>query len=675
MNSPADISSKTQLHLLQDFGPARATDWQRAADKLLKGAALEDVLVSDTYEAIRLEPIYHPQVVEAQSRQETAPATPALADHTWEVAQELPLEPGQEYSALLHEALDNGQTAVNIDLQRHSHLKLENLRLALGGVDLATTPVYISSGISSLAATAFLTEICAERKFDLSALQGSVTADPVGSLAATGKVPCSLSDIYDLMAGNSLTGTAPNLQTVGVSLTGYQNAGANAIQELAFALATGTTYLRELSGRCQAVTIDDLARRMRFSFAIGPDFFLEISKLRAGRICWGRVIEAFGADPNTTEMVVHAETTRSNKAQIDTHLNVLRTTTEAMAAVLGGCTSLNLNGFATNNPREPLSVRLARNTQIILREESALHQVQDPAAGSSYVETLTSQLAEQAWELFQQIEAMGGMVEALRQRFPQTKITKVAEARRLNAACRKDTFIGINRYVDLSHNDLADPIWPAPAQAGPAPPQQVQKLHDWRNLSPGEIMSRARAAAVAGATAAHIDSVLPDGNSAVRVEALSPWSVAAMFEDLRFAVHRWVKSRGAPPSAVQVNLGSGPVVKARSEFVADFLGIAGIRITHRVECVDSQEALTRLPDADTSILALSGSDEEYARSALQIARTIRKTKAIKNVVLAGNPGESRAALQEAGIDQFFHAGVDVRQTLTDILTRVGVFDA
>ena len=242
-------------------------------------------------------------------------------------------------------------------------------------------------------------------------------------------------------------------ERVGISTRPYHNAGGNAVQELAFAIATGLEYLRQAEKR--GVSVDQLAPKCVFGFAMGSDFFMGIAKLRAARLLWSRVVAASGGNADSQKMRIYASTSLWNKTKLDPYVNMLRNTTEAFSAVVGGADNLYVAPFdEVVRPSDEFSTRIARNTQTILAEECHFDHVVDPAGGSYYVETLTAQIANAAWAIFQQIEKAGGMVKALEAGIPQQQVKAVAAKKAEAVAQRRVSLIGVNVYANATEKPL-----------------------------------------------------------------------------------------------------------------------------------------------------------------------------------------------------------------------------
>jgi methylmalonyl-CoA mutase len=269
-----------------------------------------------------------------------------------------------------------------------------------------------------------LIRVCEKNGFKKSALKGAVEADPLGRLMLNGKLCIPVEAGFDYLA--SLTKDTlclPHYRNIQVNGSNFTNAGAGVVKELAFSISMAIEYLDKLT--CRGISADEAASKMRFSFGTGSGYFMEIAKLRAARILWSLIADAYApADKEAFRMEIHSVTKVWNDTVDDPYINMLRSQTEAMSAVLGGTNSLTVNPFdmAVNKPGE-FSERIARNQQLILKEEAWFDKVTDPSAGSYYIENLTALIAENSWKLFLEIENNGGFISALDSGFAQEQIT------------------------------------------------------------------------------------------------------------------------------------------------------------------------------------------------------------------------------------------------------------
>ncbi len=690
------------LDLLDDFPPPSRDEWHAAVTKLLKGAPYEKIMPTHTYEGLTLEPMYRKEDLTGLPHLQSLPGEAPFVRGTHrlgylekkrEIAQEIRYPDPRRFNAALLTDLQAGQTTVNIVVDRATRCgkdsddsanagcagvaisTLGDLESALQNVDLNKFPLHIACGESALALAGFLLAFCRKNDFNLQNLRGSITADPLAELLKTGRLSSPLTmKIKDLVATThwSLDNTA-NLATIGVDVSPVLNAGGNAVQELAAALATGVLYMRELID--EGLKIDEIAPRMSFTFAVGGNFFMEIAKFRAARLLWSRVVHAFGGAENSQKICIHAKTARWNKTLFDPYVNMLRTTTEAFSAVLAGVDSMHVGPFdEVIRESDDFSRRIARNTQIILDEESHLEQVVDPAGGSWYIEKLTHALAKKAWVLFRKIEGKGGMLAALQEGFLQAEIAAVAAKRRENLARRKDRVVGTTFYANISEQPLAarqsDQQKFAAARA--------KYLTAWRSKSqPVDLNSNATieeiaAAAQSGATLGTITKALQASADGLEITPLKSERYTQPFEKLRTAMADFKSQNSEAVKVFLANMGLPAQHKARADFASGFFQITGFEVISPPGFDSVSAAAAAALDSAAPVVVLCGSDKTYPDMVPEFCQKIRQTSPETHLVLAGDPNEFIEEFKAAGIDEFIHLRVDALEILTVLLQKTGV---
>ena len=432
--------------MFAEFDAATYDDWVEAARASLRGKSLES-LVARSYEGIDIDPLPHADKVGAGPADGLPGQSPVVRGagvraRPWLIANEIDLAEPDDFNAALKDALANGQTAITIG----DSLRLYDagdLRTALADIDLSRFPIYVrgerSPGIYRLMQAAL-------NESDLQELTGCAGDDPLGAAAVSGSMSTDAFDTFEAHVSRVDAGS-PKLGSVSVDTSAYHNAGAHAVQELAFALATGVAYLRELGGR--GLDADSVASKMHVRLGIGENFFMEIAKFRAIKSLWAQVLRAFGVSTRDQRLWLHARAGLRNKTRRDRHVNLLRLTSESLAAALGGVDSINLPAFdAPLGTSDAFSRRLSRNLQLIIQEEAQLTRLIDPAGGAWHIEALTDQLARRAWARFQEIEARGGMLAALQAGDIQAEIKGVAEQRAQDLAAGDRVLVGANAYVN-----------------------------------------------------------------------------------------------------------------------------------------------------------------------------------------------------------------------------------
>jgi methylmalonyl-CoA mutase len=288
-------------------------------------------------------------------------------------------------------------------------------------------------------------------------IRGAFEADPLGRLMLKGTICIPVEQGFDYLASVVKSASAlPHFRVVHINASNFSNAGADIVQELAFGISMGSEYMAQLTER--GISPYDAASRFRFSFGTGSNYFPEIAKLRAARLLWSVVSTGFHPEnAESIKMDIHCVTSEWNKTMYDPYVNLLRTQTEAMSAILGGADSLTVEPFdiVFRHPDE-FSERIARNQQLILKEEAYFDKVADPAAGSYYIENLTNLIAENAWKLFLEVEEQGGFLECLRSGWIQKKLSESASGRKQNIASGKEILIGTNRFPDIKEKAPAN---------------------------------------------------------------------------------------------------------------------------------------------------------------------------------------------------------------------------
>lgn len=700
--------------LFGEFSVPSYEDWRKSLDKVLKGAPFEKRLVTKTYEGIDLQPLYRLEDIKSLPHLDTLPGlTPYLRStellgytgRPWEVCQEIPYATPEAFNLALRADRERGQNAVHLAPDRATRQGLdadrapaeavgdggvsissvEDLAQALDGVDLETTPIHVQAGHAALPLTALLVALVRQQGKHPDRLRGSIGLDPLGALAREGTLPGSVESGYDQMA--RLTAWAaehtPGLQTIMVQGHPYHDGGGSAVQELAFALATGVEYLREMQAR--GLAIDTGAPRMRFAFSIGSQFFMEVAKLRAARLLWARIVNAFGGNPASQKMALHGRTATWNKTVLDPYVNMLRATVEALAGVMGGCHSLHVSPFdeVIRIPDE-FSRRIARNTHTILREEGRVARTVDPAGGSWYVESLTDAVARAAWALFQDVEKQGGMRKALQVGFPQEQVAQVAAQRAASLARRKDILVGTNMYPNLKEQPLevtrVDRLALQRERAAQLESYRAALDADWhkgaleRLAADGAgLLEAAIQAAGGGATVGELTAALRGQDSAG--PALTPIAIqrgAQPFEALRAAAEAYRTRTGARPKVFLANLGPVSQHKARADFAAGFVETGGFEAVYSPGFASPQEAAQAALDSGAPAVVICSTDATYPELVPPLVKAVKAARPEVTVLLAGYPADQVEAHKAAGIDDFIYLGSNGYEMLVKLQKKVGV---
>lgn len=695
--------------LFSDFTYSTYEQWRSAVEKTLKGAPFEKRLITKTYEGIDLQPMYRQDDIAHLTYTYTLPGAVPFVRGTsaagyvgkpWEIAQEIAASTPAAFNQALHYDMERGQTAVNLVLDQAARAGLDpdqaqvgqvgkdgvsiangdDLAQALNGVDLAQVPVFIYAGATGMPIAALLAAVLQRQGQSLANLRGAITTDPLGVLAEQGTLPVGLEQAYDELA--QLTqwaiAQAPHLQTIGIQGSPYHNSGGSAVQELAFVLATAVTYLREMQER--GIEVDEAAPRMRFTFSIGANFFMETARLRAARLLWSQIVSAFGGSEEAQKMTIHARTGTWNKTVLDPYVNMLRTTLESFAGAVGGCDSMHIAPFdEVIRESDEFSRRIARNTHIILQKECNLAQLIDPAGGSWYIESLTDQVASKAWALFQEVEKQGGIAAALQAGFPQSEVAKTAAERAKGLATRKDVLVGTNMYANMKEKPL-EARTPDYAALHKARASQVKhtdaaryKLAEIATASYEDAPQVLIDAALAGAT-------LGELTQALRSESSTPSTItpvklhrgAEQYEALRMAAAHQKESTGRAPQVFLATMGTIAQYKGRADFATGFFEVGGFEVIPNKGFATPEEAVKAALASGAPIVVICSTDETYPELVPPITQQLKAANSNLRVILAGYPADQVEAHKAAGVDDFIHIRANCYEILSRLQQQIGV---
>lgn len=680
-----------------DFAPASVEDWRARVERELGGDPF-DKLRKRTEDDIPVEPLY---TREADLGADAAgfPGLPPYLRGThplgvvgrgWEVCNEHDVPTVEECAQGITADLERGATSVwiRVGLDHGTRvLTAGDIARLLEAVDLQTTPIYLESAQEALPLAAALVAVCRSRELEPGVLRGGFGADPLGVLARTGSLHSGLrgamAEARDLVAWSRHN--APGMRALLVSGVPYADAGATPVQQLGWTIASGVDYLRRLSDA--GFSVDEVAGQMRFAFAMGSDFFVEVAKLRAARLVWAKTIRACGGSEDAAAMAVHATCSWHTKTQRDPWVNIVRGTAESFAAVVGGADAIATRPFdSAVGPSDDRARRIARNTQLVLREEAELHRTVDPAGGSWYVETLTDRLARAAWAEMQRIEAGGGMGQALVRGYVRERLEQTRTDKERAVATRKAPVVGVNEYPNLDEERLERSMPDAETveqQVGralgtgdvrnryDALVSLAKKAGGQEPSAPGDLTAQAVEAAGVGVDAYSLSQVLRSGRASLHVPPLTGWRAAEAWERLRDASDAFVGIKGRRPRAFLANLGSIPEHRARADFAYNLFAAAGIEPVTNDGFESAEQAARAFAESGADLAVVCGNDERYAQMGAAVAEGLR-AHAPSRMVLMGDPGNHRDALEKAGVDTFVRKGDDVLSVLCSIQDELGV---
>src|SRR5262245_5000371 len=610
-----------EISLARDFPLSSEADWQALVKEALKGAPLSS-LGTTSYDGIAIEPLY--------ARAKEGSVIPGREPgEAWAVMQRLGRAEAGTANAPITDALDTGASGIVVvfegavgDYGYVLPATEAAIEAMLKGFHLDWgVPLELDFGPPTRQAATLVANYVRAKGHAPSGVNIRFGFDPFGAMATRGVAPKPWGELAP-----EATGLISNLVSQGFTGPFFvadgrpvHAAGGSEAQELAFALANAVTYLRALEAH--GMSLEDARRLIFFRFAADQDQFLTIAKFRAIRNLWARVEEASGLAPSRA--CVSAETAWRMITKRDAYGNIVRGTIAALAAAIGGADAVTVLPFSA-----PLGVpdaftrRIARNTQTILIEEANLHRVTDPAAGSGAIESLTEQLCDKAWALFQAIERAGGAAMALQAGLIQTAVAKVRTEREANIAQRKEALIGSTDFPDLAEE-------------------------------PVKVTDRAKATSTSALAGVPIQS-LP------RLRLAEPFEVLRDRSDACFA------RNGRRPRVFLACLGRPSDFTARASFAKSLFEAGGI------EAVEGRgdNLLKGFKDSTASLACLCSSDKVYANDAAQAARMLASAGA-KHIYLAGRPGDHRDAFENAGVGTFLYQGTDTLRLLQEAYARLG----
>ena len=609
--------------LFSDFSPVTTEQWMEKVTADLKGADFEKKLVWKTNEGFKVKPFYRKEDLEGLKTTDALPGEfPYLRgnkkdNNEWLVRQEIRVDDVKDANAKALDILNKGIDSLSFHVKA-KELNAAYLEMLLEGICAECVELNFSTCQGHVVDLAnLLVEYFQKKGYDLNKLHGSINFDYLNKMLAKGKEKGSLVDTAKALI--AATAALPEYRVINVNALTLNNAGAYIYQELGYALAWGNEYMNQLTEA--GIPAATVAKKIKFNFGISSNYFLEIAKFRAGRMLWADIVNSYLAEGDckcAAQMKIHAETSSFNLTVFDSYVNLLRTQTEAMSAALAGVDSMTVVPFdkAYEIPND-FSERLARNQQLLLKEESHFDKVIDPAAGSYYIENLTVSIAKQAWNLFLAVEDEGGFYAAVKAGKVQEAVNASNKARHEAVAKRKEILLGTNQYPNFTE------------LAGEKRPLE----------------------AVCCCGGGHHDTCEKD------VPSLNFDRAASEFEALRLQT----ETSGKRPKAFMLTIGNLAMRQARAQFSCNFLACAGYEVVDNLGFSTVEEGVEAAVAAKADIVVLCSSDDEYAEYAVPAFKALNGRAMF---IVAGAPA-CMDELKAAGIENFIHVRVNVLETLKE----------
>ncbi|MDX9891947.1 MAG: methylmalonyl-CoA mutase family protein [Bacteroidales bacterium] len=601
--------------LFQQFPEVSTQEWEAVIMKDLKGADYNKKLVWHTDEGFDVRPYYRAEdllnISYLDSLPNEFPYTRGYKTegNNWEIVQEITEKDPTKANEMALKAITKGANLIAFNSADIT--TADQLELLLQNIDLEKNGVQFNHSKSYVPLVKLFVDYINRNGYNKEQIIGAINFDAIVFALKQGKFYHSKAqDLDQLIELINITKELKKFRVINVNGLALHNAGATIVQELGYSLGIASEYIAYLTEK--GIPIHNIARKMQFTLSVGTNYFMEIAKIRAIRLLWSTIVNQYNPECECAyELKVNTVASSWNKTLYDPYVNILRSTTEGMAAAIGGADSIALKPFdMVYKQEDEFSARINRNIQIILKEESYFDKVVDPSAGSYYIENLTNSIAEHSWKLFQHVEKEGGMLKLVENGEVKADILTSCNKRNMDIATRKYILLGTNQYPNVNEMML-------------------------------DKMERSC-----------------DSDSS----GLQSYRGAKAFEDLRLETERFAQ-KSHRPVVFLLKIGNLAMRQARAGFITNFFGCAGYEIIDNAGFNTVEEGINAAFDAHADVIVMCSSDEEYASLGVEAAK-ITKEKSDKVLfVIAGNPTECIETLKSAGTDDFIHVKVNVLETL------------
>ncbi|MFA6701715.1 MAG: methylmalonyl-CoA mutase family protein [Dysgonamonadaceae bacterium] len=619
--------SNQKEKLFTDFPPVTTDQWMGKVIEDLKGADFQKKLVWKTNEGFNVNPFYRAENIEGYAWTENLPGKfpyvrGTKKDNTWFVRQEIDVQDYADANKKALSLLEKGVTSFGFKLPKNN-LSAENIATLLDGISPEKVELNFKTCISKTIEMAKLVvDYVRNQNLDVMKCFGSIEFDPFRKILKKGKDATSWEDqVVEIV---NISAPLPRYRVISVTGNMISDAGAYSYQELGYSLSYGNQVLGTLIEK--GIDPAMAAKKIKFEFGVGSNYFMEIAKFRAARWLWAEIVNAYkppcknecdnkaedGTCRCAAKMNIHATTSRFNQSVFDPYVNLLRSQTESMSATLGVVDSLTVRPFdeSFETPSE-FAERIAVNQQLILKEESHFNKITDPAAGSYYIENLTLSLAEQAWKLFLETEEIG-FYEALKAGSVQDAIEASSEARVKALSSRKEVLVGTNQYPNFTETMSEKISEKTESNCGCGENAPFKKLNTYR--------------------------------------------LAESFNELRLATEANVNA----PKVFMLTIGNLAMRLARAQFSSNFFAVAGYEIIDNIGFESVEDGVKAAREKNADVIVLCSSDDEYAELAPKAYELVKNGKEI--FVVAGAPA-CMDDLKANGIEHFINVRSNVLDTL------------
>lgn len=592
--------------LFSDFKATSTTTWDELIIKDLKGADYNKKLITKTIDGINIKPYYRIENLQSNDLIKAKPSKyPYLRSNytTFNknlIAQEILVENFKDANNKAIEISLKGITSIIFNINNNTEINYSNFSHLINNLQFNKIQIVFKTNSLALEISNFIKSYIKEN--NIKQHDFLISYSPLSLKTIKYK---NESEAYSTIVKSLIKNTDNNIKFLNVDASIFKDAGASSVQELAFGLSMATDYVSTASD--SGLDINKLATQMFFSFGIGSNYFIEIAKLRAARYLWAKILSSFNITKENAKMYIHSVTTEWNKTAYDPYVNVLRTTTEAMSAIIGGTDSLLVKPFnSAYEKTNDFSERIARNIQIILNEEAYFDKFIDISAGSYYIETLTSDIIEKTWDLFLIIEKLGGYNKAFDKGFIKAEIEELTNKRDLAIALKKEVILGTNQYA---------------------------------------------------ATDEKLNFKVPKSKKALG-NTIRLYRGTEAFEELR----QRTENASFTPKVLILTFGNLVMRKARASFATNFFACAGFNIIEGNSVNSVEEGIEQINNIEPDITVFCSSDDEY----ISFVKDIFDRVGDKTIItIAGYPKKHLEELKNIGIENFIHVKSNILETLTN----------
>lgn len=622
---------KKKNSLFEEF-PATPTEaWEAQLRKDLKGADYEKTLFTNTREGIQVKPFYREEDLKSNLVSDCNPGSfPYLrgnkSTNNWRIRQDILVDNISKANKKAIEISTKGVNSIGFLFSDQYQPSVKDIELLMENINAEKVEVNFMCGPASHKVLAIYEELVLKYNRNPKKIQGSVDFDPFMAYTFRGKL-CQTEE-YAFMhskqliyAGKSL----PDFRVLAVHGINLRNAGASIVQELAFSIAQGVEYIHRLTDL--GLPVEKIASRIKFNMGVGSNYFMEIAKLRAARYLWSKALLAFDLEAeNVPKIYIHSMSTFWNKSIYDSHVNILRTTTEGMSAILGGTDSLTLSEYNMSYqiPTD-FSERIARNQQLLLKEESFLDKVADASAGSYFIESLTNSLINEAWNLFLKVEESGGYISALRTSFIQDSVEAEAVKSKESFAIRKEIVLGSNQYPNFKES-LDEMLNPDVFE-----PLDLTKAHS-------------------------------------EIKTLKQSRLSQQIEYIRQKTDQYAQKNQRPKVFI-LPLGNKSMRTIRAQFACNYFACAGFEVEENIGFDQIEEGINAAIESKADIIVICSGDKEYPELAEAV---FDKLQYHAILVVAGYPKALIQEIEAVGITHFIHAKSNLVEDLKKYQFELGI---